>query len=320
MQLQDRIAAVSWERDRLDGWLSAAAGQLTTITGGQVGTEDGGARSVPGWLAEATRTSSQAAGARLRTSMALRVLPLVVDAVLDGRISQEQAAVLARLVGKIPDSLLQAVQPQMIEVAAGRDPAALGQWVRHQIATHCEPKLDRDEAAAHDARYLQTSRGTDGSVKGKFSLAGGDGEALLTAIEALARKQGDADRRSAGQRRADALTELAEMSLRHGDLPHHGGQRPQVSYVLPADWAARQPGHGCTACRPCWQHQPPSFADTVTASLPGQPGVPAEHACATAAWTGPATRARIETMLCDARISRVLLDSTGQVRGLEALR
>ncbi|HVM19942.1 MAG TPA: DUF222 domain-containing protein, partial [Egibacteraceae bacterium] len=124
-QLQDRIGAVSRERDRLDGWLSAAAGQLTTMTGGQVSTDDGGARSVAGWLAETTRTSSPAAGARLKTSMALRVLPLVVDAVLDGRLSQDQAAVLARLVGKIPDSLLQAVQPQMIEVAAGRDPAAL---------------------------------------------------------------------------------------------------------------------------------------------------------------------------------------------------
>ena len=49
------------------------------------------------------------------------------------------------------------------------------------------------------------------------------------------------------------------------------------------------------------------------------PGAPAEHACAVAAWTGPQTRARIETALCDARITRVLLDSTGQVTGLEKL-
>ena len=50
------------------------------------------------------------------------------------------------------------------------------------------------------------------------------------------------------------------------------------------------------------------------------PAVPAEHACAVAAWTGPQTRARIETVLCDARISRVLLDDVGQVKELEALR
>ncbi|HWH28206.1 MAG TPA: DUF222 domain-containing protein, partial [Mycobacteriales bacterium] len=265
--------------------------------------------------------SSGTAGSRLRTAAALRDLPLVVDAVLDGVLTQEQAAVLARLVGKIDLAHLQEVQSQLIEVAAGRDPMQLGRYVAHLIATHCEPALDADEAAAYDARYLQTSRGSDGSVKGRFRLAGGDGEALLTAIEALARKQGEADTRSAGQRRADALVELAEQVLRHGQLPDHGGQRPTISYVLPADWAARQADRmSCPTCTSCPTHRPASFADTVAASLPGMPGVPAEHGCAVAAWTGPATRARIEAMLCDARISRVLLDDVGQVRGLETLR
>ena len=37
------------------------------------------------------------------------------------------------------------------------------------------------------------------------------------------------------------------------------------------------------------------------------------------AWSGPQTRARIEAVLCDARIERVLLDGLGQVRGLESL-
>lgn len=251
-ELQVSIRAVSAQRDRLDGWLSAASGQLDAATGGRVSTDDGGSRSVAGWLAEATRTSSPAAGSRLRTSSALRDLPLVVQAVLDGVLSQEQAAVLARLVGRIPLAHLVAVQEQLIEVAAGRDPVQLAQWVRHQIATHCEPALDADEAAAHDARYLQHSRGTDGSVKGRFRLAAGDAEPVLVALEALSRKQGDADTRTAGQRRADALTELAERALRHDDLPGHGGQRPNLSYVLPADWAARQAERDtCPTCSRC---------------------------------------------------------------------
>ncbi|HWH30875.1 MAG TPA: DUF222 domain-containing protein, partial [Mycobacteriales bacterium] len=100
-QLQESIGAVARQRDRLDGWLSSAAGQLNAATAGRVPTDDGGDRSVAGWLAEATRTSSGTAGSRLRTAAALRDLPLVVDAVLDGVLTQEQAAVLARLVGKI---------------------------------------------------------------------------------------------------------------------------------------------------------------------------------------------------------------------------
>ena len=321
-QLQERIAAVQREADRLLGWVSAAAGQLAAVTGGRVSTEDGGDRSVAGWLAEATRSSSGAAGSRLRTSTALRSLPLVTQAVLDGVLTVEQAAVLARLVGRVPDTALSEAEPQLVQVAAGRDPAQLATWVRHLTATHCEPALDADEHSAHDARYLQTRRGADGSVRGRFSLPAGDGEAVLTALEALARRQGDNDRRSAGQRRADALTELAEQVLRHSDaLPDHGGHRPQISYVLPADWAARQAGRDtCPTCTSCPEHRPRTVADTVLAALPGQRGIPAEQACATAAWTGPATRTRLEAVLCDARTSRVLLDSVGQVTSLQTLR
>ena len=50
------------------------------------------------------------------------------------------------------------------------------------------------------------------------------------------------------------------------------------------------------------------------------PVPPAGHGCAVAAWTGPQTRSRIETVLCDARLTRVLLDQVGQVRNLQALR
>ena len=81
-------------------------------------------------------------------------------------------------------------------------------------------------------------------------------------------------------------------------------RRPQLAYVVPAGWAAHQ------AAAP--------FADIVTAELDGT-FTKARQACASAAWTGPQTRSRIETVLCDARISRVLTDSAGQVIGLQAL-
>jgi len=259
--LHERIALVDQQVQRLTGWLSAAAGELQTVTGGQVRTETGGRRSTVGWLAEATRSSSASVGSQVRTATALRALPLVVEAVLDGVLTQAQAQVLSRLVGRIPTEHLLECQAELVRVASGRDPVQLGAWVQHLIATHCEPALDADEADAHAARYLQTSRGADGSVKGRFCLAAGDGEAVLTAIEALARKQGDADERSAGQRRADAIVDMAEQVLRHGDLPDHGGHRPQLSYVLPADWAARQDGRDhCPTCSRCPQHRPASLA------------------------------------------------------------
>ena len=147
-ELQAFLTGIVAQRDRLDGVLSRAAGQLQAVTGGQVATDDGGSRSVVGWLAETTRTSPGAAGARLRVSGLLRDLPLVADAVLDGLLTQEQAAVLTRLLGSIPSSDVQDMQPQLIEVATARDPHSLGQWVAHLIATHCEPALDDDHRSA----------------------------------------------------------------------------------------------------------------------------------------------------------------------------
>jgi hypothetical protein len=319
-ELQGRIASVGRQVDRLDGWLSAAAGELQARTGGSVPTEDGGSRTVCSWLAEQRRESPSTVGSALKTSAALRTLPLVTAAVLDGVLTLAQAAVLARLVGRIDEPFLREAEPDLVLVAAGRSPAELGQYVSHLIATHCEPALDEDTERTQVRRFLQTSREADGSLRGRFLLPAGDAEAFLAVSEALARRQGLADSRTAGQRRADALVEVHEQALRHGELPEHGGHRPQVSYVLPAGWAARQADRvQCPTCTCCAEHRVPSFADTVATSLPGHPGVPAEHACAVGAWTGPSTRAHIETVLCDARLSRVLLDSLGQVRGLESL-
>jgi predicted short-subunit dehydrogenase-like oxidoreductase (DUF2520 family) len=62
----------------------------------------------------------------LRVAGALRELPLVVDAVLEGVLSQEQAGVLSRLVGRIDAGALRESQPNLIAVATGMDPVQLG--------------------------------------------------------------------------------------------------------------------------------------------------------------------------------------------------
>ena len=331
-ELQERIVAVVPQAGRLQGWLRAAEGELHAACAGQLPTDDGH-RSLAGWLADVRRDSPSAVGRDLRTSTALRSLPVVVDAVLDGVLTPEQAAVLARLVGRIDADALVASQRDLVLVAAGRDPAELAAWVRHQIATHCEPALEADAERGRDRRVLQHSRDADGTLRGRFVIAAEDSEAVLTVLEPLARRQGTPDTRTAGQRRADALVEVCEQALRHGELPDHGGARPQLSYVLPAGWAAGQSAQAaCRLCGPrCPDHRLPGFGDTVAASVPtgvrpadagdvGWPAArPAEHSCAVAAWSGPQTRGRIEALLCDARISRVLLDPAGQVHGLQPL-
>jgi hypothetical protein len=175
--------------------------------------------------------------------------------------------------------------------------------VRHLIATHCEPELDREQARAHEHRYLQLSTEADGTVRGRFVLAAEDAESVLTVLEPLARRQGLEDKRSAGQRRADALVDVFAGAAVWMDLPHAGGQRAQLSYVVNGAWAAGE--------------DPPSLAEQLA---PGElhPNSLGQY-CASGAWTGPQTRARVEAVLCDARISRLLLDSRGTVVALYSL-
>jgi hypothetical protein len=57
-------------------------------------------------------------------------------------------------------------------------------------------------------------------------------ETVLTALAPLSVPTGEGDERTAEQRRADALVELARRALDRGDLPESGGVRPHVTVVI----------------------------------------------------------------------------------------
>jgi hypothetical protein len=99
------------------------------------------------------------------------------------------------------------------------------------------------------------------------------GETLLTAMEPLARPSTAEDERSAAQRRADALTELARRQLEGGRLPQTGGVRPQLTVTV------------------------------ELASLLGQPGLPGGEG----GWMGPLAAETARRLACDAAVTRVVV-------------
>ena len=274
-ELRELAVAVERIAGRLRGLASAVLGEVAA-------REPEGAAW---WWRDALGISGEAAGHAVRRATGLRALPSVASAVVDGRLSLEQAGALVPLVGKLDEVELHDSQPMLIEGAAGRTVDSIGQWVRHLIAANSERDLELEQSAAADKRFLKHRTDPDGMVRGSFALTAEDAEPYLTVLEPLARKAGDLDQRTAGQRRADAFAEVFAGAARWADLPHAGGQRAQVSYVISAEWAAAQQG----------------------------------ASPATAAWTGPQTRARIESVLCDARVSRLLLDRWGQAVSLESV-
>jgi hypothetical protein len=302
--LQDFVAKTTSAIDRLTGLRSRALGELQVRGGGQVPDRDGQVCPMPAWLRSVAKMTGNEAGRQIRTSVALRELPLVSDAVVDGVISPEHAQVLTGLVGKIDAQALAASQPALIEVATRTDPHQLTSYVRHLLATWCEPDLEAEEAAAEDRRFLTLVDRHNGSWRLSGELPDAAIEILRTVLEPLARRDGNQDRRTAGQRRADALSDVFGLALRYADLPDAGGHRPLLTYLVPvqlspADAATDRIG------------RPEDF----TVDLDRHPGAD----CPTGAWTGPATRAQLDRLLCDARLQRLVLDSDGQIVTLTSL-
>jgi hypothetical protein len=98
------------------------------------------------------------------------------------------------------------------------------------------------------------------------------GQMLVAALEPLARPQDSQDPRSASQRRADALVELARRNLEGGQLPQSGGVRPQLTVTVDLD------------------------------SLLGPGGLGGD-----AGWVGPLEPETCRRLACDGAVTRVLV-------------
>ncbi len=184
-QLQGAIREVSALGDRLGGWLDSALGELAAAPQVRCPPPVGTAvrcRSGRG-CARPPCAAAPRPARRCAWPSGLRELSAVRDAVVNGTLGREQAAVLTRLVGPIHPEELLASQDPLIEVAAGRDPHALAVWERELIATHCEPQLDAEERTAQSRRYLQTRHPDDGAIRGTFVLPVGDAETVLIVLE-----------------------------------------------------------------------------------------------------------------------------------------
>jgi hypothetical protein len=106
-----------------------------------------------------------------------------------------------------------------------------------RLTSHLRTLIDPDTTevrgrARLDRRGLWLSATYDGMVAVDGLLDPEAGETVRSALLPLARPAGPDDDRSAAQRRADALAELARQGLQAGRLPRGGGLRPQVTVTV----------------------------------------------------------------------------------------
>jgi Domain of unknown function (DUF222) len=260
--------------ERLEGhWLRELAG----VDGrGAAGADQGiPAESTAGWLRNRTRMGHPDAHQRVRVARALHRGPLAgtARALAAGELSYAHAAALTRGTQELPPATTAGAEPVLLEAARRLDPPRLRKVVGHLCEVADPDAAETRAQQRHDRRGLWVAPTFEGMVAVDGLLDPEAGETLLTALEPLARPATAEDERSAAQRNADALTELARRQLEGGRLPQSGGVRPQVTVTVDL------------------------------ASLLGQPGLPGGEG----GWVGPLPAEAARRLACDAAVTRVLV-------------
>jgi Domain of unknown function (DUF222)/HNH endonuclease len=239
----ERVLQLRRLLDRLEGhWLNELA---AVDARGAAGADQGEpAGSTAAWLRHRLRMGAGAASSSVRTARALFRGPLTVtaQALTDGELSPAHARVLAAGTHDLPDHLTVEAEPVLLEAASRLDPPRLRRVLGH-LRLVADPDGERDQTELrHGRRGLWLAPTWEGMVAIDGLLEAEAGQTLLAALEPLARPTDALDSRSGGQRRADALAELARRALEGGRPPQTGGVRPQLTVTVDLDSLLGRPG------------------------------------------------------------------------------
>ena len=238
-----RVLALRRMVDRLEGhWLR----ELAEVDGrGAAGAEHGGLfLCTASWLRRQLRLSKAAAHQAVQTARALFRGPLTgtAQALAAGELSAAHAAVLANGTADLPLHTTMEAEPVLLDAAGRLDPPGLRRVVGHLRYVADPDAADAETQRRHERRGVWLAPTWEGMVALGGHLDPEAGQALLAALEPLARPTGAADERSGNQRNADALAELARRSLQAGSLPRSGGVRPQLLVTVELDSLLGQQG------------------------------------------------------------------------------
>jgi hypothetical protein len=271
----DQVKALRRQIDRLESVFTSQVGLM----------HERGSAGAVGYVTTATflrhgcKLTSRAARTRVDTAALLRDWPMAAAAFADGAISYPHAVMVTSTLTELPEAIAKDAQPVLVEAAKLLDIRRLAQTaqrLRHIIDPDGQAGLDERH---HEQRWLEVVATFRGTVAINGVLDAESGAVLLTALEALMGPPAPDDDRTGGERRADALVELARTGLDHATLPAVGGERPHLLVV------------------------------TTIESLRGDPGAPPSEL----GWGGPIGSDSARRLACDPIVTRVV---TGESDGL----
>jgi len=233
--------------------------------------------------------------------------PVAAGELAAGRTSAEQVRIVAAACARasdadtaVPPEVITTGETMLTEQTRVLDPQRLRVLADAWLEAVTPEVAALDAAGLHQRRCLHASPGFDGMVEVSGRLDPQTGQSLLAVLDPLSRPLPD-DRRSAAQRRADALGQACQRLLDAATLPEVAAERPHL--VLTVDTTvldryrrsqrSSAPGHSAPATMPAGL---PAVADP--AQLPAPPRFER---------TGHPDWPTLLALACDATISRVVL-------------
>jgi Domain of unknown function (DUF222) len=263
-----------------------------------------GAPSATAWLRHRLRIRPGEARSRVELANRLRneppidgsgagsgsagwTMPATAAALAEGTVSVEHAAVVAATMSGLPVSLsaeqVRAVEHELAGWARSYNPTEVANLGRALTNLLDQDTLDERKERAHERREFRLTDRGDGSTRISGQLDYESAAIVRAALDPLAAPapatDGEPDRRSSGQRYADALVELARRGLDSGDLPSDHAVRPHITVTI--------------------------RVETLLA-MAGERGVSVGELAG-----GPISAETARRLGCDAGITRVILDSAG---------
>ena len=231
--LGDEICALRLLMDRVEGvYLERLA--AFDVSGAAAAN---GSASTSAWLSRATRISARKAKADLTVARRLytdrvRPLPGVAHALASGELTVEHVRAIVTGTAHIPVDRIVEAEKALVQVARDLNAGLTGRAAAriHQLLTP-EDALERREWA-RSQRNLDLVQTFEGMWWIQGLLSPEHGVALAAVLDPIARPlrtDGLLDDRSATQRRADALGQLATWAACSGAPPIQGGLRPHLS-------------------------------------------------------------------------------------------
>lgn len=180
-----------------------------------------------------------------------RVMPATAAALADGVISPEHVAVVGKVMRNLPDGIsidqARAAEADLASFSREHDPHTVAKLGDYLLGLLEADTLDEDEDHRHRMRELRLDD-TSGRLTGRITLE--DMATLRTALEPLAAPNpaddGTPDPRTAGQRMADALVELARRYLATDNHHTNHGLSHRVMVLIGLDTLTHDHTHTTT--------------------------------------------------------------------------